>query len=196
VVTNLPKVSSERTPGLCGQVVRVIEVIDFVYIFGIGEIVDRRISVNWGTLWTYVSFSRNSSKKHLPLFHLPMRRAPVKIFKSNEDKRPIYPHAPSNSLPWAGVRPLSRMGFLARKLLNSGTNCLNFLKTRNEPSLVHAGRVTLLSGSSPCSPMRITPGSIGSSLMPKTAYYLQIKQLTSRFLARVGFPESNDWRLR
>jgi hypothetical protein len=49
LVTNLPKMSSERTPDLCRRVVRVIEVIDFVYIFGIGEIVGRRISVNWGT---------------------------------------------------------------------------------------------------------------------------------------------------
>jgi len=47
--TDLPKVSSERTLGLSGQVVRIIEVIDFVFIFGIGRVVRRRVQVNGST---------------------------------------------------------------------------------------------------------------------------------------------------
>jgi hypothetical protein len=48
------------------------------------------------------------------------------------------------------------VGLSSRNLLNSGTNCSNWRKTRNEPSLAHAGRVL----KSPVSPTRKTPGSV------------------------------------
>lgn len=48
-MTDLSKVSTERAPGLSGQVVRIIKVVDFVWICGIGWVVGRRVPVNWGT---------------------------------------------------------------------------------------------------------------------------------------------------
>jgi hypothetical protein len=47
--TDLPKVSSERTLSLSSQVVRIIEVIDSVWILAIGRVVDNRVQVNGST---------------------------------------------------------------------------------------------------------------------------------------------------
>jgi hypothetical protein len=49
IVTDLSKVSTERAPDLSSQIVRIIKVIDSVWIRGIGWVVGLRVPVNWGT---------------------------------------------------------------------------------------------------------------------------------------------------
>jgi hypothetical protein len=48
-ITDLSKVSTERAPDLSSQVVRIIKVIDFVWIRGIGWVISLRVPIDWGT---------------------------------------------------------------------------------------------------------------------------------------------------
>ena len=176
------------------RIVRVIEIVDFVWILGISQIIGCRVSVNGGTC-DYCQLRKpvelNEELTALP----PSNHASTygKFYKSKADID-LYAYGPSNTLPCAGGKFGSGMGFWFRNVLNSGTNCLSFLNARNELSLAQAGRLATLS---PGSPMRITPGSI-ETIQRKQSVTVRTcprKQLTSSDFACVGLIETDNWRL-
>ena len=154
----LADVGREWASGLAVGLSLETEVVVLLRVRGEGRIVLERRDIDggtWGESTRQYSMDALAMLTNLPLFHLPMNRAP------------------RSSLPSARVKPGRSIGLSCRNLLNSGTSWKRYLKARKLPSNAHDGRCAATS--SPSRPRSMMPWRIvswpgfGSVSIPLTA---------------------------